>query len=326
MSKLTRAVLIGSSAIALSASAAPRAHLRRLAPPTGAAPRAASATPPPVAPQSYLIVPLDDPFAGPLGTTLFGINNRGVIVGNYAAGANVDAFVYQDGVFVDVNPPGSGGVSELLGVNDAGVAVGDYFDAQGGQHAFQRAADGTLSLLPDPVANAQSEPVSINNLGEIVGSYTLPGVHGCTGYVYAAGVYHTLSIPGATCVFAYSLNTRGQLTGTYFDSAGLGHGFVMTRDDDDRGWRHPVMRDITIGDHTTVPWRINDRGEILGYYIAIEGGQHVDHGFVMQGGQVRTLDFPGATDTNLFGLTDRGVIVGTYDGFSRGVLAVPNAN
>jgi hypothetical protein len=36
------------------------------------------------------------------------------------------------------------------------------------------------------------------------------------------------------------------------------------------------------------------------------------------------LDFPGSSDTALLGINDDGVIVGSYNGFSRGLMAIPN--
>ena len=78
----------------------------------------------------------------------------------------------------------------------------------------------------------------------------------------------------------------------------------------------------------TLPFGINDRGEIVGTYDDAEGRSH---GFVWERGRHRTIDAPGATGstpegfsgTGAFGINDRGQIVGTYvggDGHLRGYL------
>jgi hypothetical protein len=54
--------------------------------------------------------------------------------------------------------------------------------------------------------------------------------------------------------------------------------------------------------------RINDRGQIVGFYGA--GG--TNHGFVLEKGTFTPIDVPGATFTLAFGINDRSQIVGSY--------------
>src|SRR5262249_48788917 len=54
----------------------------------------------------YLQVELDVPGAASLGTSIYGINDDGVMVGNFANGDVVDAFVLKDGAFIDIVAPG----------------------------------------------------------------------------------------------------------------------------------------------------------------------------------------------------------------------------
>jgi len=65
--------------------------------------------------------------------------NTGAIVGVYemlnGQTTTVHGFLYQNGVYTDVNPPG-GGTSEATGINNAGVVVGHYADLLGQVFGF----------------------------------------------------------------------------------------------------------------------------------------------------------------------------------------------
>jgi hypothetical protein len=78
------------------------------------------------------------------------------------------------------------------------------------------------------------------------------------------------------------------------------------------------------GASLTVPYRSNNRGQVVGAYVVADGtpGGRT-HGFVLDNGKVRTLDGPGRSPTELFGIDDRGRIVGTYQdarGTTHGLL------
>jgi uncharacterized membrane protein len=63
---------------------------------------------------------------------------------------------------------------------------------------------------------------------------------------------------------------------------------------------------------------INNRGDIAGVR---DGDDGRGHGFVRINGKYKTIDFPGATDSNAANITDNGVVTGTYfgtDGLQHG--------
>jgi len=63
---------------------------------------------------------LTDPFIGGIA----GINDHGVVAGNYTDSAGVNhGYVYANGVYTTIDAPG-GGVTTLTGINDAGDVVG----------------------------------------------------------------------------------------------------------------------------------------------------------------------------------------------------------
>jgi hypothetical protein len=56
-------------------------------------------------------------------------------------------------------------------------------------------------------------------------------------------------------------------------------------------------------------WTINTRGDIVGSYLNADKS---NHGFILSGGQYRTIDFPGATSTDTFAINPRGDVGGVY--------------
>ena len=123
---------------------------------------------------------IDDPAASNGGSTVTtAIDNKGEIVGFYtdtgptAGATTIHGFVDNHGVFTTVNAPVSGAtITELLGVNDHGIAVGFYTDASGNNHGIvYNTKAGTFTTLDDP--NGSSTTLNgINDKGDIVGFYS----------------------------------------------------------------------------------------------------------------------------------------------------------
>jgi hypothetical protein len=106
------------------------------------------------------------------------------------------------------------------------------------------------------------------------------------------------------------MNDRGQVVGAYNDSAGNGHGFLLS------GGSFTTI-DFPGAVQGTVAGEINDRGQIVGNFGDASG---ITHGFLLSAGNFSTIDFPGALDLTFpSGITANGKIVGSYDD-SNGVI------
>ena len=83
-------------------------------------------------------------FPGALNTWAMAINNLGQIVGFYQLSnqSNEEAFLYADGVYTAIGPFADGAIA--LGINKAGVIVGELWQPDG----------GTLGFLATPVGSA----------------------------------------------------------------------------------------------------------------------------------------------------------------------------
>jgi hypothetical protein len=134
------------------------------------------------------------------GTFANSINDDGVIVGYYVdASDGFHGFVRAaDGTITTINAPGAGtGTSSLTGyqlgtkalsINDDGVIVGYYIDANEAYHGFMVSASGAITSFNAPGAVEQEAtgtfPTSINGNGVIVGYYagTDDGTSGTHGF------------------------------------------------------------------------------------------------------------------------------------------------
>jgi hypothetical protein len=134
---------------------------------------------------------LDAPGAGTVaeeGTVMVGMNASGTIVGgidvgtvNGVVGTTHSLVLATDGTYTVFDPPQSGAHSSLAeAINDSGVVVGEYRDANLVRHGYMRQADGTVASFDDPDAaqlplsttNQGTDPRSINANGAVAGFYT----------------------------------------------------------------------------------------------------------------------------------------------------------
>jgi uncharacterized membrane protein len=264
--------------------------------------------------KTYTFQPIDDPSAGPGGTSVFGINSAGVMSGNYGDTANeVVGFYLSAGQFTTVTVPGSS-FTELAHINGRGTAVGDYINAAGEDLGFTYSADGTITYLPDAAPGAFTIPIGINDPGKVAGYYTTDNYTTAHGFIYAGGSFSYFDAPGSSYTVPWAITNSGTVGGWFIDAAGHAHGFLRDR----KGAFTQI--DVPAGTRFTTVYGLNDNGDIVGSYGDATTGRH---GYLLRKGVFLTLDYPGATNTDAFGINDPGAIVGTYNNFTRGFLATP---
>jgi uncharacterized membrane protein len=110
------------------------------------------------------------------------------------------------------------------GINDLGQIVGVYLDGTGFHSFLDKRGVFTTIDPPGQVALA----TSINNLGQIAGSFPFCDDTGCPGFLDTNGVFTTISVPGAIYTVPEGINDLGQIVGIYADSAGLPGAFLAT--------------------------------------------------------------------------------------------------
>jgi len=293
----------------------------------------------------------DAPVLGAASTMVVGINNLGDIVGSYNFIPNLAAlgapsaffgqgFVsYHNGGFVSyagpgpVNPqncdPTHGKFSgcyfmEVRGINDHGDIVGTYsqdvLNPNGGlfRAFYKKASDTSITSYLAP-GHSNSIFQKITDTGLIYGCFHDQGIdnsdqasmHGVINQLTKDNTIQNLSMSPENS----SMNTGGgpaglQHAGVFYDFKSLRHrSFVMTAG-------HRVDFDVP-GSNVTQAWDMNAQGDVVGIWgnntdpIVIDG--YPFHGFLRdRTGKFIDIEYPGSSDTHVFGINDLGVIVGSY--------------
>jgi hypothetical protein len=127
------------------------------------------------------------------------------------------------------------------------------------------------------------------------------------GFLFSAGIYTTIDFPSASTTFAWRINNRGHIVGSYIES-GREHGFVLS---------NGVLTTIDAPNSTfTRSDAINDADQVTGTYIA--AGEAATQGFVYSAGNFTSVSVPSAASTYPTGLNNSGVLAG-YFGTAAGI-------
>lgn len=274
---------------------------------------------------SYSFSSLAVPFVGAADTNPTGINKSGTVVGWYQPAPSTadQSFVEENGTYSILNVPFQGAVGTIArGINNYGTIVGSYGDLQG-EHGFVDNG-GVFTPINVPFAGASNVSVTgINNKGVLVGVYQdSSGIY--HSFVDNGGTFTSFDLPlalGGGTALAAGINDSGQIIGTY----GSYQAFLAT----------PAVPSIMIFTSISAPgsvWNwgvgINNDGAIVGNeaYLDASTGVPKISGFVEQGGTYTVINDPHApVVTNISGINDNGVIVGTYSnsGTSYAFIAAP---
>jgi hypothetical protein len=173
---------------------------------------------------------LDDPkaMAGTTGPENLNPNGAISVVGVYNnSSGNSVGFLYKNGKYTDIPGP-AGAVSSLAsGINDKGAIVGDYVDRNGRTHGFLLKGKN-YTTLDEPAAFGTTAASGINNAGWIVLWFVNQ-----QGLVESAitkdngNTYAQINVPLAVDSYASDLNSAGDVTYFWVDSAGVGHGSLL---------------------------------------------------------------------------------------------------
>ncbi len=216
-------------------------------------------------------------FPGSAQTQVTGINNNDRTVGFWVDGnGNNFGFIDHDGQFTNVVDPlakgaaaGGSTFEQLLGVNDKDVSVGFYNDANGNAHGFTYdAKDGSFDAV-NVAGFASVTTTAINNKGDIAGFAANGGAD--TSFIKDGNKLEWLTGPkGAVSVQALGINSSDDVVGSFTDGTGAMHGFLFDEQsksytviDDPNGVKGPTAMTVANG--------INDKGQIVGFYLDANG-------------------------------------------------------
>ena len=205
------------------------------------------------------------------------------------------AFAQQ---FVTIKYPGASD-SWVFGsaLNNPGIVVGTYVDADGFTSGFLFSGGTYTSIAPPP--GAYTNAFGVNNSKQVVGNYRDSA--GVThGFLFSGGAYTTFDPPGSVSTEADGINDTGQIVGLYEDTNFKYHGFLYSSG---------VFTNINFpGAETTFAWRINNLGQIAGSYVDSVG----EHGFLLANEVFTTINVPNSTFTRADAINDAAQLAGTY--------------
>lgn len=119
--------------------------------------------------------------------------------------------------------------------------------------------------------------------------------------------FTSLDYPRGTLTAARGINERGDIVGAYSTAFTPPpyHALLIKK----RNFI-PLAPQTLLGVDQSEAFKLNDFGHTVGEFVGDDG---FFHAFLLRNGSVTTLDFPGATDTYAFGITNSDVVVGNWD-------------
>lgn len=258
------------------------------------------------------------PLLGP-DSNAYGINNTGTISGGFL---DTSTDPDRNSGYLITRSSGTPQVSQVFvpgskttiarGINNQNDAVGSYTfsDPNGGANAptfttgfvFDDPTGGVLPTSspgggfqpievqfdnPDnpgqPFRADSTNPLGINDAGDIVGSFGLGG--NTFGFLFRGGDYINIAVPGASGgTFVSDINNNGDIVG-YFSNGTTFRAFKVSGADlllDNGAFNTQAVEtfDVKAGDFTaplTLATGISDGGLIVGSFL---DGNGVEHGYV----------------------------------------------
>jgi len=203
------------------------------------------------------------------GIAFYAINTGGAAVGwctSAKTGLDI-AFVYSGGKFTAVNFPKSNG-TQATGINDKGWVVGLYLDSSNLQHGFVKKGSKYTSI--DVTGDTSADAYGINNAGDMT-VFALNSSGDYDAFIYNGKTFKKVGYPkaGPLGSVAHATNNKGDVDGTYYDSAGDVHGWLLHAGkyyslDDPNGCKCDTRDD-----------GINDTLEMVGRYSTTLGGASI---------------------------------------------------
>ena len=195
----------------------------------------------------------------------YGLNNAGKAVGFYQDVNEIShGVIVQEGELTQFDFPGAA-ETEIFGVSESGLLIGDIFDADGAIHGF--VGDEQFDVPGAVITYADD----MNAAGILVGSYVdADGVY--HGYIrHADGSFTIFDFPGMLSnleyLFVNAINDAGIIVfrAKEFDSSE--RTYIRLPNGEQTELKFP-------GSVITVARDINREGQIVGYYDALDGRRY----------------------------------------------------
>jgi hypothetical protein len=239
---------------------------------------------------------------GSESTTLFGINDKNMISGQYTdASGNVHGFLsdFAGDKITNIDDPD--GDTQARGLNDKNVVTG--FDA-GAFAPWEFSAKGVLSPITKDGTDLDQVVQGITTKGVFTGDYTNTSTNLVVGYL-GKNAKWTSDIKLTTKNGGYAgraIDTAGDMAGWYYDpTTGLQRGWLLLK-----GAKKPVLLDYPSAQYTVVEG-MNDNGLVTGQWEDSSGNIH-GWIYTVKTKKFADLDVSGATLTQVWNINNNNVI------------------
>jgi hypothetical protein len=220
------------------------------------------------------------------------------------AQSNEDCSQDREYSFDTVKFPGDT-FTQLLGINAANRITGYH-----GSNAPGHPNKGFTLSLPKEFTpenfpkSTRTQVFGIDQQGSTDGFY-VDAAGRDHGFLDINGVFSTVDFPGTPFNQLLGLNNHGQAAGYYADSYGINFQPYIY----DRNGGVFLLINIPTAVGGAQATGINDRQDVSGLYI---DSNFMVHGFLLDRGTLKTLDYPGSIATQAMGINDREEVVGLY--------------
>jgi uncharacterized membrane protein len=206
--------------------------------------------------------------------------------------------------FITLDVPSVYFGAAAYGINDEGLVSGDYSDTNGDFHGFLW-KDGNYVTVDATGDWVDTDFGGVNDEGFVIGSYD-NGLD--ESYATLYNPHHQVwtafpEISGFPWSAGSAVNNRGVAVGFAECSCGTNTCWIC----DGTNYSFFVVPASIGSEFGTWATGINDRDEVAGYYSDPSGAFH---GFLKGGTSLVTIDVPGATGTQAYGLNDECDVVG----------------
>jgi hypothetical protein len=200
-----------------------------------------------------------------------------------------------------VYPRGATNYTTAQGISNDGNVAGYFGALHHLENGYIVNSRGKFTATFTVSPRARTLVQEINSSGLVTG-YFVDGSE-YHGFFYQDGAVTPYDVPGANMTIIFGLNDAGDFTGLYSTDGGT-TSFASLGG---------TITDLSVpGSNFSWFWAINNLSQMVGYYS--QSGIIGTQGFFRKpnGTYVTGLAFPGADTTQLFGLNDRGTIVGVW--------------
>ena len=201
--------------------------------------------------------------------------------------------------------------TQLLGVNDKGTIAGYHGDENTENtpnkgFTLKVSSKSNLKFTDENFPGSdQTQVVGIDNSGDTVGFYITQNVtHGFLKDKGKDAV--SVDLPGTTFNQLLGINNKGQAAGYFQDNAStpLQHAYIREKNGDFLVLNLPMP--------SSQATSINDDGTVVGF-LQQSTADTKSSGFILKGGKVTELNYPGASFTQALGVNNSDDVVGTYN-------------